>query len=152
MSSLVASPVRFTGARTGSRNYWTIHADVNRAFGLKMNERTTTAIVGFRAQKDATTVGLMLETYYMMEKEWPNTMNDFYLPAPHENADLFHLFFRKWDCDDLKVECTKNFLNMFIIENIDTTKKGFKINGKMYSFEAPTEFYIKCLDDLYSVE
>ena len=152
MSSLVAPPVRFTGSRTGGRHYWTIHAEVNRAFGVKMNEKTTTAIVGFRDQADAVTMGLMLEAHYMVENDWPDTMNDFYLPAPQENAGLVHLFFRKWDCDDLKVTCTKNFLNMVIIENINTTKKGFKINGKMYSFEAPNEFYIKRLDDLYSVE
>lgn len=116
-----------------------------------MNDNVQTAILGFKNPDDAVVVGHMLETHYMIEKEWPVTFGQLHLPEPRSDVALFHLFFRKWDFEDLKVTCTKNFLNMVAIDDVENTRKGFEFNGKMFSFEAPIEFYVDRLTELYEL-
>jgi hypothetical protein len=89
----------------------------------------------------------MIETYYIRQKEWPDTSGQLVLPAPHE-GDLNFLFLRKWDLADLQMECTKNFLSMVSVDDLKTTNAGFNFDGKLMSFEAPTEFYVARLEEL----
>ena len=154
MASLIVPPTRpvgFPKTRRGGKHYWTIHTHQNHAFSVKVSENVQTAILGFKDPEDAVVVGKMLETHYMMEKEWPATFGQIHLPEPRSDVALFHLFFRKWDFEDLKVTCTKNFLNMVAIDDIENTKKGFEFNGKMFAFEAPVEFYVERLAELYQM-
>jgi hypothetical protein len=112
-----------------------------------MNDDSPTAIVGFKNVDNALVIGKMIETYYMKQKEWPDTSGKLILPAPHD-GDLTFLFLRKWDLAELQVECTKNFLSMVAIDNLQTTKRGFNFDGKLMSFEAPNEFYAERLEEL----
>ena len=153
--ALVGSPPRPTVSRKerrGNKYYWTIHTHENHAFTARVHENSQTAIVGFKNSGDATTVGKMLETHYLIKKEWPHTMDNLHLPEPKEGMELYHLFFRKWETTDLEVTCTKNFLSMIVIDDIGPSKKGLNFNGKLYSFDAPHDFYINRLAELYSME
>jgi len=145
-------PVASRKERRGNKHYWTIHTHENRAFTARVSENSQTAIVGFRNSNDAIVIGKMLETHYLMQKEWPTTTDNFHLPAAKDDMELTHLFFRKWETTDLEVTCTKNFLSMIVIEDIGPSKKGLNFNGKLYSFEAPHNFYINRLDELYTME
>jgi len=116
-----------------------------------MNEDSSTAIVGFKNVDNALVIGKMIETYYMTQKEWPNTAGQLLLPPPH-TGDLNFLFLRKWDFGDLQVECTKNFLSMVAIDNLETTKRGFNFDGKLMSFDAPLEFYVERLGEIFKLE
>ena len=145
-------PIASPRARRGNKHYWTIHTNENHVFTAKTSEHVQTAVIGFKNPDDAIIIGKMLETYYMMEKEWPKMTGAFHLPEAPEGMELYHLFFRKWDTADLEVTCTKNFLNMIVIDDIGTTKRGINFNGKMYSFEAPHDFYVNRLDELYFTE
>ena len=93
----------------------------------------------------------MIETHYLVQNEWPDTTGQLILPAPHD-GDLNFLFLQKWDFAELKVECTKNFLSMVAIDNLETTKQGFNFDGKILSFEAPLEFYVVRLAELFLKE
>jgi hypothetical protein len=112
-----------------------------------MNEDAPTAIVGFRNVEHALIIGKMIEVYYIKQKEWPNTTGKLILPAPHE-GDLDFLFLRRWDLADLQVECTKNFLSMVSVNDLETTSTGFNFDGKLMNFEASLEFYVERLDEL----
>lgn len=153
MASLVVPPTRpvgFSKTRRGGKHYWTIHTHPNHAFSVRVNEDSQTAIVGFKQVDDALLVGQMIEKHYLLRKEWPDTDGQIILPSVTEEQTLNFLFCRKWDFEDLKVTCTKNFLNMIAIDEIESTKKGFEFNGKILSFEAPLEFYAERLTELYS--
>jgi len=115
-----------------------------------MNDESTTAMVGFKNVDHALIVGKMIESYYIKQKEWPDTTGKLVLPAPHE-GDLDFLFLRKWDFSDLQVECTKNFLNLVLVDDLESTKTGFNFDGKLLSFEAPVEFYVARLEELLVV-
>lgn len=95
-------------------------------------------------------VGKMIETYYVKQKEWPDTTGPLLLPAPHD-GDLDFLFLRKWDLNDLQVECTKNFLSMVSVDDLEPTRNGFNFDGKLMSFDAPMEFYATRLEELLEV-
>ena len=115
-----------------------------------MNDDSSTSIVGFKNVDNALVIGKMIETYYMTQQEWPDTTGQLLLPPPHD-GNLNFLFLQKWDFAELKVECTKNFLSMVAIDNLGTTKRGFNFDGKMLSFEAPIEFYVARLEELFEI-
>ena len=144
-------PPRSIQKRRGGKFYWTIHTHPNNAFTVRMNDDSSTSIVGFKNVDNALVIGKMIETYYMTQQEWPDTTGQLLLPPPHD-GDLNFLFLQKWDFGDLQVECTKNFLSMVAIDNLQTTKRGFNFDGKMLSFEAPIEFYVARLDEIFRLE
>ena len=144
-------PPRSIQTRRGGKFYWTIHTHPNNAFTVRMNDDSSTSIVGFKNVDNALVIGKMIETYYMTQQEWPDTSGQLLLPPPHD-GDLNFLFLQKWDFGDLQVECTKNFLSMVAIDNLQTTKRGFNFDGKMLSFEAPNEFYAERLDEIFRLE
>lgn len=90
----------------------------------------------------------MIESHYIKQKEWPDTTGKLILPEPHE-GDLEFLFLRKWDFADLQVECTKNFLCMVSVDDLESTKTGFNFDGKLMSFAAPLELYIASLNEMF---
>ena len=143
-------PPRSIQKRRGGKFYWTIHTHPNNAFTVRMNDDSSTSIVGFKNVDNALVIGKMIETYYMTQQEWPDTTGQLLLPPPHD-GDLNFLFLQKWDFADLQVECTKNFLSMVAIDNLGTTKRGFNFDGKMLSFEAPIEFYVARLEELFEI-
>ena len=143
-------PPRSIQTRRGGKFYWTIHTHPNNAFSVRVNENSKTALVGFKNVDNALVIGKMIETYYMTQQEWPDTTGQLILPAPHD-GNLNFLFLQKWDFGDLQVECTKNFLSMVAIDNLGTTKRGFNFDGKMLSFEAPIEFYVARLEELFEI-
>ena len=116
-----------------------------------MKDDSSTSIVGFKNVDNALVIGKMIETYYMTQQGWPDTSGQLLLPPPHD-GDLNFLFLQKWDFAQLQVECTKNFLSMVAIDNLQTTKRGFNFDGKMLSFEAPAEFYAERLDEIFRLE
>ena len=144
-------PPRSIQTRRGGKFYWTIHTHPNNAFSVRVNENSKTALVGFKNVDNALVIGKMIETYYMTQQEWPDTTGQLLLPPPHD-GDLNFLFLQKWDFAELKVECTKNFLSMVAIDNLETTKRGFNFDGKILSFEAPLEFYVVRLAELFLKE
>jgi hypothetical protein len=151
-SIIVPPPVKPSGkVRTswGGRKYFTIHVHPNMAFTIRMNEESNTAIVGFKNPDNALLTGKMIEAYYMKANEWPDTTGRIILPQPHGGDDLAFLFLRQWDAKELELTCTKNFLNMVSVENVENTKTGFNFEGQMYSFEATQEFYINGLNEMY---
>ena len=150
MATIVSPPRRPTrtiNTRRGGKFYWTIHTHPNNAFTVRMKDDSSTSIVGFKNVDNALVIGKMIETYYMTQQEWPDTTGQLILPPPHD-GDLNFLFLQKWDFADLQVECTKNFLSMVAIDNLQTTKRGFNFDGKMLSFDAPHEFYVARLDEI----
>ena len=150
MATIVSPPRRPTRTiqtRRGGKFYWTIHTHPNNAFTVRMKDDSPTSIVGFKNVDNALVIGKMIETYYMTQQEWPDTTGQLILPPPHD-GDLNFLFLQKWDFADLQVECTKNFLSMVAIDNLQTTKRGFNFDGKMLSFDAPHEFYVARLDEI----
>ena len=144
-------PPRSIQTRRGGKFYWTIHTHPNNAFTVRMKDDSSTSIVGFKNVDNALVIGKMIETYYMTQQEWPDTTGQLLLPPPHD-GDLNFLFLQKWDFADLKTECTKNFLSMVAIDNLETTKRGFNFDGKILSFEAPLEFYVVRLAELFLKE
>ena len=155
MATIAAPPRRPLGrsiqTRRGGKFYWTIHTHPNNAFSVRVNENSKTALVGFKNVDHAILIGKMIETHYLVQNEWPDTTGQLILPAPHD-GDLNFLSLRKWDFAELKVECTKNFLSMVAIDNLETTKQGFNFDGKILSFEAPLEFYVVRLAELFLKE
>ena len=150
MATIVSPPRRPTRTiqtRRGGKFYWTIHTHPNNAFTVRMKDDSPTSIVGFKNVDNALVIGKMIETYYMTQQEWPDTTGQLILPPPHD-VDLNFLFLQKWDFADLQVECTKNFLSMVAIDNLQTTKRGFNFDGKMLSFDAPHEFYVARLEEI----
>ena len=143
-------PPRSIQTRRGGKFYWTIHTHPNNAFTVRMKDDSPTSIVGFKNVDNALVIGKMIETYYMTQQEWPDTTGQLLLPPPHD-GDLNFLFLQKWDFADLQVECTKNFLSMVAIDSLETTKRGFNFDGKMLSFDAPHEFYVARLEELFEI-
>lgn len=131
------------------RQYYTIHSNRNNAFTLKLNEDVRTAIVGFVKVEDAVIVGNMIETYYIEKKEWPSLhgVRDLSLPEGRLD-DLAHVFIREWEFDEIKVNCTMNFLDFISVEKLTPRDAKYSLNGNLYIFEALTEFYRGRLDEL----
>lgn len=141
--------VKMPTAQTG-RKYYTIHSNNNNAFGLKLNEDVRTAIVGFAELDDAVRIGNMIETYFIERKEWPDTQIPGSLILPNGRLeDLVHIFIQKWEFDDIKVNCTRNFLDFISVERIIPNNSAYSLNGNRYTFDAPTDFYRARLAELY---
>ena len=152
MASITAPPPvrppKVPPTRRGGKFYYTIHVHPNKAFTIRLNESAPTAIVGFKNPADALMIGQMIESHYIKQKEWPDITGQLLLPMAHRE-DLEFLFLQKWDFEDLKMTCTKNYLSMVSVDYIGTTKRGLNFEGKMMTFEAPTEFYVDCLKEMY---
>jgi hypothetical protein len=135
--------------RTG-RHYYTIHSTRNNAFTLKLNEDVRTAIVGFVKIEDAVRVGNMIETYYIEKKEWPELHGVSELILPEGRlSNLSYIFVQQWEFDDLKINCTRNFLDFISVEKLTPRATKYSLNGNLYIFEAPEEFYRDRLAELY---
>jgi hypothetical protein len=105
------------------RKYYTIHSNNNNAFSLKLNDDVKTAIVGFKDVDDAVRIGSMIETHFIL-----------------------------WTFNDLKMECTNNFLDFITVESIGSNKpESYSLNGNFYAFEAPEEFYQNRIRELYDM-
>lgn len=76
-------------------------------------------------------------------------MTDQLLLPMAQREDLEFLFLQKWDFEDLKLTCTKNYLSMVSVDDIGTTKRGFSFEGNMMTFEATNDFYVDCLKEMY---
>lgn len=154
MTSIITPPVRpgpTVKTRWGGRSYYTIHVHPNNAFSVRLNEDAPTAIISFKSQDHAVLLGKMVEAHYMKQKEWPDTTGRFLLPLP-QGGELAFLFIRKWDFEELKMTCTKNFLSMVSVDDIENTKTGFRFDGKIFTFEASREFHIESLTEMYDRE
>jgi hypothetical protein len=92
----------------------------------------------------------MLETYFMREKEWPDTklVGTLVLPSSKNSDVLSHVYIQKWDFDELKVTCTKNIMDMLSVDALVSTKNGYSFAGDVYKFEAPIEFYRERFDEI----
>ena len=135
------------------RNYWTIHSHPNDAFTMKISAATRTSVVGFRDVDDALFIGKMLETYFISQKEWPDTRQEgaLVLPASQVGEVLQHIYIQKWEFDELKMHCTKNFLDMMSVDSLNNSKDGYSISGKLFQFEADIEFYRYRIGQLYEL-
>jgi len=142
MSLVINRPLRPTLDRP--ERYFTLHSKPNDAFTLKMPDMKRTSIVSFRRWDDALHIGKMVETYFINNKEWPDTQSDsLFLPNSQlGDRDLEHIYIQIWEFEELKVECTKNMLDMISVEDI-VSKNGdtFSLAGNTFTFDAPDEFY-----------
>lgn len=131
------------------RQYYTIHSNRNNAFTLKLNEDMKTAIVGFVKVEDAAVVGNMIETYFIEKKEWPSLYGVDDLSLPEGRLDnLSHVFVQEWEFDEIKMNCTRNFLDFISVEKLTPQNAKYSLSGNVYIFDAPVEFYRDRLDEL----
>jgi hypothetical protein len=95
----------------------------------------------------------MIETHFIRQREWPDTRSEgsLILPSPQVGDVFQHIYVQKWDFNDLKMTCTKNFLDMISVDAIINTKNGYSFSGNVYKFEAPLEFYKERLAELYII-
>ncbi len=157
-ASVIAAPPnkprRFSKTIPKPRNFFTLHTQPNSAFTLKLNENTKTSIVGFKDWDDALFIGKMIETYFIREKEWPDTRMQGSLILPNAGSDdvLHHLYIQKWEFDELKIICTKNFLDLIGVDGIIKKKiGGYTFDGNVYRFQAEWDFYRMRLKELWFV-
>jgi len=143
-------------ARTNqkTKTYWTLHTKPNDAFTLKISDKVRTSIVGFKEIDDAIFIGKMIETHFVRQKEWPDTRMEgsLVLPSSQVGDVLHHIYVQKWEFNELKLTCTKNFLDMLSVESIINTKNGYSFEGSVFKFEAPLDFYKDRLFELFSLE
>ena len=153
MATISAPPAKpLVKARTNQKpnKHYTIHSNMNNAFTLKINDDIRTAVVGFRDLADAYTISTMIETHYIEKKEWPDTSQVGTLVLPEGRiADLVYVFIREWEIDDLKLECTRNILDMISVEEILKKKASYSFSGKLFRFSAPPEFYQNRFNELF---
>jgi len=88
----------------------------------------------------------MIETYFIYSKSWPD-MDLLVLPAPRVK-ELSNIFLQKWEFDDLKLNCTRNMLDMISVEKISKARESFTFNGDHYMFDAPLDFYQNRFNEL----
>lgn len=157
-STVAAPPVkprRLAKTIPKPKAYFTIHTQPNDAFTLKLNDTARTSVVGFSNWDDAFFIGKMIETHFIREKEWPDTreVGSLTLPASTVPDDvLAHLYIQKWDFDELKLICTKNFLDLIGVEGIIKKKiGGYTFDGNAYHFQADWDFYRMRLKELWIV-
>jgi hypothetical protein len=138
-----------------SRKYYTLHTGVNDAFTLRVNEQARTSIVGFTEWDNAMFVGKMLESYFVDQMEWPATyeVGSLILPTGRGGDVLRHLYIQQWEFDELKLTCTKNFLDMISIDYIVKKKGqgGYVFAGNAISFEADPDFYRHRLGEIWEL-
>lgn len=136
-----------------NRKFYTLHSNNNNAFTLKLNENVKTAIVGFVDVEDAVKIGAMIETHYIQYKEWPDMGLASSLMLPTSRLEgLAHIFIRVWAFDDLKFECTNNFLDMISVEGISDKPDSHMFNGDFYRFVADDDFYRNRIRELYELD
>ena len=104
------------------------------------------AVVAFRRIDDAVLFGSMIETYFTHSQEWPGT-DLLILPAPRVKG-LDNIFLQKWEFDDLKLNCTRNMLDMIGVEKISKARESYTFNGDHYIFDAPLDFYQNRFNEL----
>jgi hypothetical protein len=140
-----------------SPKYYTLHTTKNDAFTLRISEQSRTSIVGFKEWDDAIFIGKMLETYFINQREWPVTyeIGSLILPSSKDSHPdvLNHMYIQQWDFDDLKVTCTKNFLDMISVDDLIKKKSqgGYTFSGKAYRFEADWDFYRHRLGEIHEL-
>lgn len=130
-------------------NYYTIHSNQNKAFGLRVNKNSRTSIVSFRKWDDAFLISKMIETNFISKKEWPETGDDgsVVLPTSAIHDDILRaVYIQKWEFDELKLLCTSNFLDMISVDEIVSKKAKHMFSGHVLRFEAPIEFYQERLE------
>jgi hypothetical protein len=145
--------------QTNQKNtkYYTLHTTKNDAFTLRISEQSRTSIVGFKEWDDAIFIGKMLETYFINQREWPVTyeIGSLILPSSKDSHPdvLNHMYIQQWDFDDLKVTCTKNFLDMISVDDLIKKKSqgGYTFSGKSFRFEADWDFYRARLVELHEL-
>jgi hypothetical protein len=153
MAAIILPPVRPTRnfrTRPGDKFHWTINTHPNNVFTVRMDDDATTSLVGFRNVDHAELIAKMIESYYISAHELPDTSGQLVLPAPHDGP-LNFLSLRRWDLAELQMECTKNFLSMVTVEDLDTSGGKFSFDGKLMVFSAEPEFYIQRLEELYII-
>jgi hypothetical protein len=153
MSLTISPPVRpRVMMKTDHRpkKHYTIHSHSNDAFTLKANERAKTCVIAFHQHADALFIGGMLETYFMRQKELPDTRDVGSLILPMaETTSLNFLFIQEWsDFDELKMLCTKNILDAVSVSSLSSTKQGYSFTGVVYKFEADSDFYRTRFEEL----
>jgi hypothetical protein len=149
-----AKPPRLAKTIPKPKSFFTIHTHPNHAFTLKLDEETRTSVVGFKDWDDALFIGKMIETHFVREKEWPDTKEAGELTLPNPTVDdiLNHVYIQKWDFDDLKVTCTKNFLDLIGVDGIIKKKSGgYTFDGNVYRFQAEWDFYRERLGELWQL-
>jgi len=147
MLSVAPPPVKprgFSKTRQKPKYRYTIHSKPNDVFTLKPEENRT-AVVAFSRRDDALLFSRMMETFYIHQKELPFFGNNeqLILPSPvTKNNILDYLYIQKWEFEILKVECTKNILDIIVVEKLeDNNEGGYSISGHVYKLEAPPDFY-----------
>jgi len=149
-----AKPRRLAKTIPKPRNFFTIHTQPNDAFTLKLHNDARTSVVGFKDWDDALFIGKMIETHFIREKEWPDTREAGSLILPNSTVGdvLNHIYIQKWDFDELKMTCTKNFLDLIGVEGIIKKKLGgYTFDGNVYKFSAEWDFYRLRLKELWYV-
>ena len=146
-------PILKTRSPLKRAKYYTLHSNNNNAFSLRLDEREKTAVVGFKNVDDAVKIGSMIETHFVYYKEWPEMLDPASLVLPSPRVDsLVYIFVRVWAFEDIKFECTNNFLDFISIDSITSKKNdAYSLNGNMYTFEVPTDFYRNRLSQLYDM-
>ena len=66
--------------------------------------------------------------------------------------DLVHVFIRQWEFDELKVECTRNILDMISVDEILKKTASYSFAGSLYKFEGSREFYQNRFNELFESE
>lgn len=147
---LIRPPIRLASTDQTGQKYYTLHYNNNNAFTLKLSEHDKTAIVGFRKIEDAVRVGNMVETYFIEKKEWPDMhgTQELVLPAGRLQG-LAYVFIRDWDFDDLKFECTRNFIDFISVDKLTPKTTTYALSGSLYKFEANPDFYRERIAELY---
>jgi hypothetical protein len=147
-------PARLAKTTPKPQNFFTIHTQPNDAFTLKLSADTKTSVVGFKDWDDALFIGKMIETYFVREKEWPDTREEGTLTLPSSSVGdvLRHVYIQKWDFDELKLTCTRNFLDLISVDGIIKKKLGgYTFDGNVYKFHADWDFYRTRLSELWVV-
>ena len=134
------------------KTHYTIHSKPNDAFTIRPSHKSQTAIVGFHKFDDAMFIGKMIETYYIRQKELPDTkeVGTLILPNSDQEHDVLHyVYIQEWKFDELKLMCTRNVLDVVSVQNIiNSIGGGYSFSGSIYKFEAPLEFYQERFEEL----
>ena len=149
-----AKPRRLAKTIPKPKNFFTLHTQANDAFTLKLSPETKTSIVGFQDWDDALFIGKMIETHFIREKEWPDTKEPGKLSLPSSTVGevLRHVYIQQWDFDELKLTCTKNFLDLIGVEGLIQKKNnGYTFDGSVYRFQADWDFYRTRLSELWII-
>lgn len=94
----------------------------------------------------------MIETHLIEKKEWPDTTNAGNLILPEGRlSQLSYIFIRQWEFDELKLECTKNILDMISVDEVLKKKLSYSFEGNLFRFDATEDFYKNRFDEIYEM-